>query len=177
MKITNICEKDEFRVQSCKNTCGNFTCECKDTLKTVIDRYEETKCYTSKFIFNSLLNIKFLLEYLFKGNQIRDFILYLYIKKNSVEVFAKNLKVSVESCNEFSSNYSSIKEFKIKLNSFHETLIQIKDQFWHPVYIDNMDWSSIEFVCKIQLKILMLSNNHHKLKDFEYVNIFLNQLK
>jgi len=93
------------------------------------------------------------------------------MKKNSVEIFAKNLKVSVESCNKF-SNYSSVKEFKVKLNSFHDTLMQIKDQYWYPVYIDNIDWSSVEFVCKIQLKILMLTSKKFKLKDFEYVSKF-----
>lgn len=79
----------------------------------------------------------------------------------------------IESCNtnnkSKASNQTLGKEFQIKLNSFHETLMQIQGQYWYPVYIDNTDWSSIEFICTIQLKILMLSSSDFRLKDFEFV--------
>ena len=80
----------------------------------------------------------------------------MFLKKTSVKVFAKSIRVSIESC----TNSTLTKEFSMKLNSFHETLMQIKDQYWYPVYIDNTDWSSVEFICQIQLKILMLADNH-----------------
>jgi len=154
-------------MQSCTNTCGNFTCECKDTSSTVLDIYDKTKCYSSNKSFENIYTHKLQLNFLFylKGNQIRDFIFYMYLKKTSVEVIAKSMKVLVESC----ANISLTKEFNIKLNSFHETLMQIKDQYWYPVYIDNTEWSSIEFICQVQLKILMLADNHYKLNDFKYV--------
>ena len=98
------------------------------------------------------------------------------MKKISFEVLAKNIKVTIESCNK-TTNESLSNEFQIKLNSFHETLMQMKGQYWCPIYIDNTNWSSIEFICSIQLKILMLSDSNYNLKDFKYVNKFISFAK
>lgn len=164
-------------MKTCTNTCGNFTCDCKDSPQTILDIYDNTKCYQSILkIKNFKFKSKTLFFFQIQGSQIRDFIFYLYLKKISFEVLAKNIKVTIESCNK-TTNESLSNEFQIKLNSFHETLMQMKGQYWFPIYIDNTNWSSIEFICSIQLKILMLSDSNYNLKDFKYVNKFISFAK
>ncbi len=39
-----------MRMATCKNICGNYTCECKNTSTTIVDLYDSNKCYLSEFL-------------------------------------------------------------------------------------------------------------------------------
>jgi hypothetical protein len=84
-----------------------------------------------------------------------------------MSVFLKNLNISVESCHE---NKKKI-QFQVKFNSFHESLLDINNQNWFPIYIDNKNWNTIEFVCSIELEINFLINLKNSISnDFDYVS-------
>ena len=50
LKINDICQTGPLFMGTCVNVCGNYTCECKDTQKTIVDIYDPKKCYSSKNI-------------------------------------------------------------------------------------------------------------------------------
>jgi hypothetical protein len=165
----SICQSDPLHEKSCENTCGNYTCQCLNTQKTVVDIYEPTKCYQSKKLKNEI-KFKFKNIFFVQGNETRDFILYFYLKRDIVDqIFYKNINITLMSCfhNETINDNDKTVEFEIEFNSFHQFLTTINGQHWLPTYIDNSEWSDLEFICNIQVKLLSIIGDTKK--DFEYV--------
>ncbi|RNA23102.1 hypothetical protein BpHYR1_001091 [Brachionus plicatilis] len=149
LNIRDACRTSPIFMASCVNKCGKFSCECRDTETTLVDPYVKTKCYSRK--------------------QIRDLIFDLYIDRKSVNIFLKQMNITIESCNRGEEKMN--KTFPISFNSFHQLLTNIKDQKWFPIYTDNSRWSEIEFVCQINLTISYAVNNFENLNDFKHVLI------
>jgi len=116
----------------------------------------------------------FIFIWLIQGNQTRDLTFNLYLKKQSALIFQKNINVSIESCST-SFNHSKEKrraQFQLNLNHFHEILNEFENQHWLPVFLDNSNWNGIEFICKIELTLLSVSDNSYSFKDFQFVSAF-----
>lgn len=45
--ISSSCQRDYAHMESCQNTCGGYKCSCQDSLTTVVDIYDHTRCYLS----------------------------------------------------------------------------------------------------------------------------------
>lgn len=63
---------NQFKMASCQNVCGNFTCVCKNTADKLVDLYDPEKCYKSKL---SLISRYLML-----------FFVYIYIEKKIKEI-------------------------------------------------------------------------------------------
>jgi hypothetical protein len=97
-------------------------------------------------------------------------------------MFYKDLNVTIESCVQNSTNSEDdvdvsdedeklgLASFILKLNSFENTILQMKDQHWVPFYIDNSNWKNIEFICHIKVDFMVLSNDQFYFKDFKFVS-------
>ena len=169
-EMKNFCEKDSRHVATCKNVCGNFTCACENTNETVIDIFDPTKCYKSKLKLH-LKKRKRLTFFCNQENEKRDFTLYLQIERLKTNLFEKNLDITVESCE--TNQPLQIKKFKFQteLTELDDFLTSISHENWFPIVIYNTNWSSIEFVCKIQVDIISIINSD---TSFQQVRILYN---
>ncbi len=103
---------------------------------------------------------------------MRDFTFYFFLEGwlHWDEIIFKKVNVSLSSCDsdiiEFSSNNFS-KKFQFDFDSLRE----INSERWLPVYVDNSEWSHIEFVCSIKIEFFFVFNNK-KANIFENVSAF-----
>ena len=119
------------------------------------------------------------------GKEIRDFVMYVYVRKFPMHLFYKSLNLTVESChvdepprlpngNISSSNNSSSYKVQLDFNQFYDTLLEMNGAHWLPVYMDNTNWAHIEFVCSIRLGFMLLaSDGHLYTDDFKFVRFIL----
>ena len=109
-------------------------------------------------------------DLLLKENEIREFIFYFYAV-NLVDTFSsEEFYVTIGSCIKNTSEIIYKKE--IKLNVHLDLMANKAGEVWFPVYVDNADWRSIEFVCSIEIKFFYFSIDFLKIeqfKNFKYV--------
>ena len=96
----------------------------------------------------------------------------MYNEKYSLNIFYKNINVTIESCIKNEDNNYDSANFTIQLTPFDNTLMDMNDQHFLPVYIDNSKWNNIEFICELKLDFLIISNDEFYFKDFKFVSNF-----
>jgi len=147
--VSNVCQKDAAHVQQCENLCGNYTCSCRDSESTVVDIYNSTRCYSRK--------------------HRRDFVVYIDVDRSensgsSLNIFARDLNVTVESCKAKSRG-----DFEIKLVLLEES--GSESEHWLPVSVDNRVWVEVEFVCRISVEYEILLGEEFYDRNLQYVMI------
>lgn len=88
-----------------------------------------------------------------------------------MNVFFKKINISLGSCDKEGLNSSTNSSIQLKFNSFHEFLTKINDEHWFPIYMDNMNWNRLEFICSIRLSVLLVLNKEDSIKDFKFVRL------
>ena len=72
-------------------------------------------------------------------------------------VFCKLIKIL--------NKLTSSVELKLKLDSFYD----LTNEHWLPIYADNINWSHIEFVCEIELKLSLINDHLNLSNEYNYV--------
>ena len=88
------------------------------------------------------------------------------MKRATLNVFlSQNINLTVKSCETKKQPKTSSVELKLKLDSFYD----LTNEHWLPIYADNINWSHIEFVCEIELKLSLINDHLNLSNEYNYV--------
>ena len=91
---------------------------------------------------------------------------YFYAQKSSSNiVLTKNLNITIES---FKNKNET--ELELKIDPFYDLILDFNDkERWFPMYTDNSKWNHIEFISKIKIKLILVSNVESLRREFKFV--------
>jgi hypothetical protein len=86
-------------------------------------------------------------------------------------VFVKHINLTLESCDLQDSGVETTTsvDFEVQLDSFHDFVSKMTITNWLPVYVSNTNWTFMEFVCKIEMRVLIVAPNEATHQNFKYV--------